>query len=148
MNKSPSCNLVIGLLTWLERLVLLMVAVLVSVAADTAPAKAEDLPKDTLRLLLWQAPTTLNPHLAPGVKDQTASRISYEPLASFSQAGELIPFLAGEIPSLKNGGVAPDGKSVTWKLKQGVKWSDGQPFTAKDVLFTYKYVTNPDVGSS
>jgi peptide/nickel transport system substrate-binding protein len=59
-----------------------------------------------------------------------------------------VPFLAAQIPSLANGGVAADGKSVTWKLKQDVKWSDDQPFTAKDVLFTYQFITNPDVGSS
>jgi peptide/nickel transport system substrate-binding protein len=58
-----------------------------------------------------------------------------------------VPFLAAEIPSLENGGVAADGKSVTWKLKQGIKWSDGQLFTAKNVLFTYAFITNPDVGS-
>jgi peptide/nickel transport system substrate-binding protein len=44
--------------------------------------------------------------------------------------------------------VAADGRSVTWKLKQGVQWADGVPFTADDVLFTYEYVTNPDVAST
>ena len=48
----------------------------------------------------------------------------------------------------KNGGVAADGKSVVWKLKRGVKWSDGQAFTAKDVVFTYNFITNPDVKST
>ncbi len=103
---------------------------------------------DTLRILYWQAPTILNPHLALGSKDWAASRVTYEPLASFNEAGELIPFLAAEIPSLENGGVAADGKSVTWKLKQGVKWSDGQPFTAADVRFTYDFITNPDTGAT
>lgn len=130
---------------WL--LPLLALAVLLH-ALQAMPARADDLPKDVLRLLLWQAPTTLNPHLASGIKDQTASRVSYEPLASFDQAGTLVPFLAAEIPSLDNGGVAADGKSVTWKLKPDVTWSDGVPFTAKDVLFTYQFITNPDVGSS
>jgi len=102
----------------------------------------------TLKLLFWQAPSILNPHLAPGVKDQTASRVVYEPLASFDAEGHLVPFLAAEIPSLTNGQVASDGRSVTWKLKPNVKWSDGVPFTAKDVVFTYSYITNPDVGSS
>lgn len=100
---------------------------------------------DTLRLFYWQAPTTLNPHLSPGTKDLSASRIAYEPLASYDKDGRMVPFLAAEIPSLANGGVAPDGRSVTWKLKQGVKWSDGQPFTADDVRFTYEYVSNPAV---
>ena len=61
---------------------------------------------DTLRLLFWQAPTILNPHLTVGQKDWGASRITYEPLASFDSDGQLIPFLAAEIPSLENGGVA------------------------------------------
>jgi peptide/nickel transport system substrate-binding protein len=101
----------------------------------------------TLTLFYWQAPTILNPHLSQAVKDQSASRITYEPLASFDAKGTLIPFLAAEVPSLDNGGVAADGRSVTWKLKSGVKWSDGEPFTADDVVFTWQYVTNPDVAS-
>lgn len=101
-----------------------------------------------LRMFLWQAPDTVNPHLAPGEKDQFVSRITYEPLASFDSNGKLIPFLAAEIPSLENGDVAKDGKSVTWKLKQGIKWSDGEPFTADDVLFTFEYATNPAIGTS
>ena len=123
--------------------------VLAATVVHLAPsALAGDLDKGTLRLLLWQAPTTLNPHFAQGAKDQIASRIVYEPLASFNAKGELIPFLAAEIPSRENGEVAADGKSVVWKLKHGIKWSDGVPFTAKDVLFTFSYVTNPDVGSA
>jgi peptide/nickel transport system substrate-binding protein len=109
------------------------------------PADAKD--KDTLSLLLWTAPTTLNPHLTSGDKDWIASRISYEPLASFDRDGKLIPFLAAEIPSLENGGVAQDGKSVTWKLQQGLKWSDGEPVSARDVVFTYRFIINPEVGS-
>ena len=99
---------------------------------------------DTLRILFWQAPTTLNPHLATGQKDWTASRITYDPLATYDQDGNLIPILAAEIPSLENGDLAEDGKSVTWRLKQNIKWSDGEPFTAKDIKFTYDFIANPD----
>ena len=102
---------------------------------------------NSLKLLYWQAPTILNPHLSTGFKDWEASRITLEPLASFNNDGQLVPFLAAEIPSRDNGGVAADGKSVTWKLKQNIKWSDGQPFTARDVIFTYNFVTNPQVAS-
>jgi peptide/nickel transport system substrate-binding protein len=100
-----------------------------------------------LRLLYWQAPTTLNPHLSSASPDWAASRITFEPLASYDQDGNLVPFLAAEIPSLENGGLAEDGKSVTWKLRPGVKWSDGEPFTADDVLFTFQFVSNPEVGA-
>jgi peptide/nickel transport system substrate-binding protein len=94
-------------------------------------------------MLYWQAPTVLNPHYAQGAKDQAACRIAYEPLASYDRDGNLVPFLAAEIPTLANGGVAADGRSVVWRLKRGVFWSDGQPFTARDVLFTYKFATDP-----
>ncbi|MEC4853313.1 MAG: peptide ABC transporter substrate-binding protein, partial [Jaaginema sp. PMC 1079.18] len=49
---------------------------------------------------------------------------------------------------LENGGLAEDGRSVTWKLKPDLKWSDGEPFTAEDVVFTFEFITNPDVGTT
>src|SRR6516164_6110583 len=70
-----------------------------------------------LKLLWWQAPTLLNPHFAVGTKDQEASRIFYEPLAGWDAEGNLVPFLAADIPSFENEGLAQDGMSVTWKLK-------------------------------
>jgi peptide/nickel transport system substrate-binding protein len=103
---------------------------------------------ETLRLLYWQAPTALNPHLTSASKDWEAARLVYEPLASFNSEGNLIPFLAAEIPSQENGGVAEDGRSITWTLKEGVQWADGEPFTADDVRFTYEFITNPDVSSN
>jgi len=96
-----------------------------------------------LRMLFWQAPTLLNPHFAVGTKDQEASRIFYEPLAGWDAEGNLIPFLAAELPSLENGGLAKDGMSVIWKLKEGVKWHDGQPFSADDVVFNWQYASDP-----
>lgn len=97
----------------------------------------------TLKSLWWQAPTLLNPHFAIGTKDQDASRIFYEPLASWNEVGDLVAVLAAELPSKDNGGIAADGKSVLWKLKPGVKWHDGQPFTADDVVFNWEYGRNP-----
>lgn len=110
-----------------------------------APARGQG---GTLTLLYFQAPTIVNPHLSPGTKDLSASRITYEPLASFDKDGRLVPILAAEIPSLENGQVAADGMSVTWNLRQDIQWGDGEPFTADDVLFTYQYIVNPDVKSS
>ncbi len=96
-----------------------------------------------LKTLWWQAPTLLNPHFAVGTKDQDASRIFYEPLASFDPDGNLVPFLAAEVPSVQNGGVAKDGRSVTWRLKRNATWHDGKPFTADDVVFNWEYVIDP-----
>jgi peptide/nickel transport system substrate-binding protein len=95
-----------------------------------------------LKVLWWQAPTLLNPHFATGTKDQDGSRIFYEPLVAFDPDGNLVAVLAAEVPSVQNGGVARDGKSVTWKLKRGVQWHDGKPFTADDVIFNWEYATD------
>jgi len=97
----------------------------------------------TLKLLWWQGPTLLNPHFAVGTKDQDGSRMFYEPLAAWNSVGDLVPILAAELPSTENGGLAPDGKSIIWKLKPGVKWHDGQPFTADDVVFNWEYARDP-----
>ncbi len=96
-----------------------------------------------LKTLWWQGPTLLNPHFAIGTKDQDACRIFYEPLAAWDEDGNLFPLLAAEIPDLENGGLAKDGMSVTWKLKQGVTWHDGKPFSADDVLFNWQYASDP-----
>ncbi|WP_439370244.1 peptide ABC transporter substrate-binding protein [Bradyrhizobium sp. DASA03120] len=95
-----------------------------------------------LKILLWQAPTLLNPHFALGTKDQIASRIFFEPLAGWDKDGNLVPCLAAEVPTKANGGLAADGMSVIWKLKQGVRWHDGKPFTADDVIFTWQYAAD------
>ena len=124
--------------------------------ATTAPAAAQDTPGapsaftptrrgggGKLRLLSWQAPTILNPHLAVATKDSNASCVVYEPLFSVNPDGDFIPILAEEVPSVENGGRARDGTWTTWRLKQGVVWHDGTPFTADDVIFTWEYATDP-----
>jgi len=97
----------------------------------------------TLRLLEWQAATLLNPHFATGLKDGFGSRIFYEPLAQWDADANLQAVLAAEIPSRDNGGLAADGRSVVWKLKRGVTWHDGEPFTADDVIFNWQYAIDP-----
>ena len=96
-----------------------------------------------LKALWWQGATLLQPHFASGTKDQEGSRIFYEPLAVWDNEGNLIPILAAEIPTRDNGGLSADGKSVTWKLKKGVNWHDGKPFTADDCVFTWEYARDP-----
>jgi peptide/nickel transport system substrate-binding protein len=117
-------------------------------SSPTAPVRAETRDPDTLRLLYSRAVITLNPHLASGYQDFEAARIVYEPLASYNQAGELVPFLADEIPSQENGGIAADGTAVTWTLRPDITWADGTPFTADDVVFTFEYLRNPLVAAA
>jgi peptide/nickel transport system substrate-binding protein len=96
-----------------------------------------------LKVLWWQSPTLLNPHFAVGTKDQDGSRIFYEPLGAFDPDGNIVPILAAEVPTMQNGGLSKDGKSVTWKLKKNVQWHDGKPFTADDVVFNWEYAADP-----
>jgi peptide/nickel transport system substrate-binding protein len=96
-----------------------------------------------LKMLWWQGPTLLNPHFATGTKDQDASRLFYEPLAAWDNNGNLRPVLAAAIPGREDGTLAADGRSAIWKLKQGVKWHDGKPFTADDCVFTWEYARDP-----
>ena len=100
-----------------------------------------------LKTLWWQGATLLNPHFAVGTKDQDGSRIFYEPLASWDPDGNLSPTLAAEVPSVQNGGVSKDGKTVTWRLKKGVAWHDGKPFTADDCVFTWEFAADPATAS-
>ncbi|MDQ2912797.1 MAG: peptide ABC transporter substrate-binding protein [Chloroflexota bacterium] len=102
-----------------------------------------------LKILYWQPPATLNTHQATGPKDSDAARLVLEPLASLGKDGQPIANgLAAEIPSLTNSGIAKDFTSVTWRLREGVKWSDGTPFSAEDVVFTYQYQCDPATAAS
>jgi peptide/nickel transport system substrate-binding protein len=94
-----------------------------------------------VNVIYWQAPSILNPYLSTGTKDVESSSLVLEPLIRFNEKGEMVPFLAAEVPTVANGGFSADFKTITYKLRTGVKWSDGTPFTASDVLFTYEYCT-------
>ena len=69
-----------------------------------------------------------------------------EPLVAQDAAGDLVPRLAAEVPTLENGGLkvvtddpaAPEGRLVaTFHLRDGVVWQDGQPITAQDIRFAH-----------
>jgi len=99
-----------------------------------------------VKIIYWQAPSILNPYLSSGTKDVEASSLILEPLGRYDETGALVPYLANEIPTLENGGVSEDLKTITWKLKDGLMWSDGTPVTANDVKFTADYCMNPEGG--
>lgn len=126
----------------LESLLIVGIAVVVAVN----PALAARGTDGTVNILSWQAPSTMNPYLSGGQKDYTAASLVLEPLAGYDQKGDLFPRLAKKIPTVENGGVSKDLKSITWKLKSGLTWSDGSPVTAKDVVFTAEYCMDPETG--
>jgi peptide/nickel transport system substrate-binding protein len=118
-------------------------------SASPTPGAAARGAGGDLRILYWQAPTILNGHQGTGTKDSDASRLVLQPLASWDKDGKAIPnALAAEIPTVENGGVSRDFKTVTWKLRPNMKWSDGTAFSADDVVFTHSYQCNEATNAS
>ena len=99
-----------------------------------------------LNIIYWQAASILNPYLSGGNKDIDASALVIEPLARYDENGNMIAWLAEDIPTVANGGVSEDLTSITWTLKEGLIWSDGSPVTSADVVFTGNYCMNEDGG--
>lgn len=95
---------------------------------------------------IWQEPDVLNPLLSSLTVTGEVTYSVIEGLADVDPNGNYYPRLAKEIPDQSNGGVSADGKTVTWKLKDGVKWSDGSAFTCEDVKFTWQARMTPNVG--
>jgi peptide/nickel transport system substrate-binding protein len=99
-----------------------------------------------LKLTFPQAVSIMNPYLSSGTKDIWGSSMVVEPLAGYDDAGNLIPKLVSEIPSVANGGISEDLTTITWKLLPGLTWNDGTPVTADDVVFTGAYCMDPAGG--
>ncbi|MFS4582683.1 peptide ABC transporter substrate-binding protein [Phaeobacter sp. C3_T13_0] len=116
-------------------------------SAALAPAAFAERGSDgQVNIIYWQAPSILNPFLSGGTKDVESASLVIEPLARYDPNGEMIPYLVEEIPTVDNGGVSEDLTSITWKIKPGLLWSDGTPFTSKDVKFTADYCMHPEGG--
>ncbi|WP_417253665.1 peptide ABC transporter substrate-binding protein [Celeribacter sp.] len=101
-----------------------------------------------VNIIYYQAPSTMNPYLSGGTKELEAASLVLEPLARYNEAGTIVPYLAESVPTVENGGVSEDLKTITWKLKEGLKWSDGKPLTSEDVKFTWEYCTTEGGGCS
>lgn len=101
---------------------------------------------NTVNIIYWQAVSILNPYLSGGTKDIEASSLVLEPLARYDETGVLVPWLVDEIPTVENGGVSEDLTSITWTLSDGLVWSDGSAVTSADVVFTYEYCVDEEMG--
>jgi peptide/nickel transport system substrate-binding protein len=97
--------------------------------------------------VLHLADVTDPPGLNPLVTDN--GRVSYYAplihgfLLTTDGAGKLIPDLATEVPTVANGGISRDGRTITYHLRRGARWHDGAAFGSSDVVFSYRAVMNP-----
>ncbi|MCP5071982.1 MAG: peptide ABC transporter substrate-binding protein [Rhodobacteraceae bacterium] len=99
-----------------------------------------------VNIIYAQAASILNPYLSGGIATLEASSMILEPLARYDEDGLIVPWLVDEVPTVANGGVPEDLRSITWKLSKGITWSDGTPVTAADAVFTAEYCLHPDGG--
>jgi peptide/nickel transport system substrate-binding protein len=97
-----------------------------------------------LKIILWQAPTTANAQNSVGTKDFLIAGMVQEPLMSYLPDGTIIPNLITEVPAVENGLLAEDLSTCTFKVQEGIVWSDGEPFTARDIQFSWQWIVDPE----
>jgi len=108
----------------------------------TKPPAPTATPKPkVVRVAFTQEPDNLNP-LYTNMWFVQVLRDMYlaTGLIDYNQKNEPIPWIAKEIPTAANGGISADGKTITYKLRNDVKWSDGVPLTADDYVFTWQMI--------
>lgn len=98
-------------------------------------------------LIIPEEPATLNQYLAVAAIVRQVADATTAGLTTVDAAGNFQPVLATELPTLENGGVSADFRTITWKLRPDLKWSDGEPLTADDIKFTWEAVAHPESGN-
>ena len=107
---------------------------------QTPPAS----PSGRIVVGLSQEPTVFNPLMTKIETDDGVHFSLFDALLRIDPEGVLQPNLAVEVPSQENGGISADGLQWRFRLRDDVRWHDGEPFTAEDVKFTLELITNPD----
>ena len=119
------------------------IAVATGCARASAPGAAV-IP--TVHFAIAADPQTLDPLFAhadsAGVEQQLA-RLAFEPFVDVDTAGHLVPVLIERIPTVANGDLSRDGRTIVYRLRPGVRWQDGVPVDAHDVVFTLRAIVDP-----
>jgi peptide/nickel transport system substrate-binding protein len=96
-----------------------------------------------LRIATSLSPNTLNPYLSTQEVEALVQAFMLDPLVATDEKGRDVPILAADVPTTENGGISRDGLTITYRLRKGVKWQDGAPFSSRDVAFSYHAIMNP-----
>ncbi len=99
---------------------------------------------DQLRIATILSPNTLNPLISTQQIEAQIEGMIFDPLVSADEKNRLVPILATVVPTMQNGGISRDGRTITYHLRHGVKWQDGAPFSSADVAFTVRALMNPE----
>ena len=98
-------------------------------------------------MVVWQEPEHLNWELGTQTVLDHVAQMIVQGLTRVNEKGDRQPLLTTEVPTTANGGVSADGKTVTYKLRKGVKWHDGTDFTCADIQFTLQVIRTPNNGA-
>ena len=97
-----------------------------------------------MRIAIAQEPTTLNPLLEISDYENFITRMAFDRLVTPDVTGKkLLPRLARVVPTVENGGISRDGKTIVYHLRRDVRWQDGVAFTSRDVAFTFAAINDP-----
>ena len=106
--------------------------------------------KSQITIVIAEDPPTFNGAINQSGFDTLVMELALLGLADIDEEGNAYPELAVELPTVENGDVVIDEENgtmdVTWKLRQDIKWEDGVPVTADDVIFTYEAVVDEETG--
>jgi len=100
-----------------------------------APSEARD-----ITITFFEEPDNLNPMYSGMWFSGVAMDLYLRGLWVYDENNQFVPELAAEVPSVENGGISADGKTITIKLRKGVTWHDGTPVTSKDLVFTWEAI--------
>lgn len=134
----------------IPRLALVLATLLVLAACQATPAglppTEPPLPGSLMTAIipLPRDPPSFNAYLSDTGYEELLGELVYEGLAEMAPDGSFYARLALELPTQANGGISPDGLTVTWHLRDHIVWSDGRPFTSDDVRFTYQALQHPN----
>ncbi|MBV8637267.1 MAG: peptide ABC transporter substrate-binding protein [Candidatus Eremiobacteraeota bacterium] len=125
---------------------LALLAAVFAASACSRPAAAPPAAAGAVRFDLAADPASLNPlflHPDASSVEQQVARLSFEPFIDLDAAGHPVPALLDRIPTLENGGVSGDGRTIIYHLRRNVHWSDGALVTSGDVLYTLHAILDP-----
>ena len=101
----------------------------------------------SVRFDLAADPANLNPlflHQDAASVEQQVARLAFLPFLDLDAAGHFIPELITQVPTVENSGISRDGRTIIYHLRPTVRWSDGVPVTAQDVLWTLHAIMDPN----
>jgi peptide/nickel transport system substrate-binding protein len=128
------------------RLLRALIAPVVLLLASCTTATSQRPPRAVVHFDIAADPLSLDPlfaHADAAVVEQQLAHLCFEPFFDLDAGGNAVPELIDAVPTVRNGGISRDGRTLTYHLRRGVLWSDGVRVSARDVLFTLRAILDP-----